>query len=210
MIHFQVDMQDLTEIEAALGMMKDKSRMVLKAAINNAAKETEKRMSREAKQKYRYESGRVADIREANDIKKAKASNLAATIEVKSKIKEPKNFVLVPDTYFPGGRGAPPWVKAKNLRNGKLHKLASRPNDSGDKYKAFVVKYPNKNGNDHIALAQRVPGSRMKDKNKEAIKSLYAPSITKMEEVVYTDKIADDMYDILMENIQKQILRFVK
>ena len=134
MIHIHVEMQNLTEIEAALGMMKDKSKLVLKTAINNAAKETEKRMSRETKQKYRYESGRVADIREAHmPIKKAKTSNLTATIEVKSKIKEPKNFVLKPDTYYPGGKGAPSWVKAKNLRSGKLHKMALRPNDSGDK-----------------------------------------------------------------------------
>ena len=72
-----------------------------------------------------------------------------------------------------------------------------------------MVKYHNANGNDHLAFAQRVPGSRMKNKNKEAIKSLYAPSVPKMEEVVYKDEIADDMNDILMDNIQKQILRYL-
>ena len=30
MIHFQVEMEDLTRIESALGMMKDKSKMVLR------------------------------------------------------------------------------------------------------------------------------------------------------------------------------------
>lgn len=210
MIYFHVEMQDLTEIEAALGMMKDKSKMVLKAAINNAAKETEKRMTNEAKKKYRFESGRVADIRAANDIEKAKGKNLSATIEVKSRIKEPKNFVLITDTYFPGSVGAPKVLKAKNLRNGKLHKLALKPNASGDQYKAFVVKYHNSGGKDHIALAQRVPGSRMKAKNKEKIQTLYAPSITKMEEVVYMDEVHEDMHDILMNSIEKQMQRLLK
>ena len=210
MIHFHVEMEGLHEIEEALGMAKDKSKVVLKAAINNAAKEVERRMSNEAKKKYRFESGKVADIRAANDTKKASASNLRAVIEVKSKIKEPKNFVLIPDTYFPGGVGAPKWVKAKNLRNGKLHKLALRPKDSGDKYKAFVVKYRNPGGRDHVALATRVPGSRMRDKNKEALRTLYSPSIPKMEEVVYMDEVHDDANDILMNSIQEQIHRFVK
>lgn len=210
MIHIHVEMENLTEIEAALGMMKDKSTMVLRTAINNAAKEVEKRMSREAKQKYRFESGRVADIREANTIKKAKASNLTAVIEAKSKIEEPKNFVLITDTYFPGGVGAPKYLKAKNLRNGKLHKLILKPNASGDKYKAFVVKYPNPGGRDHFAVATRVPGSRMKNKNKEKLRTLYAPSIPKMEEVVYRDKVDVDVNDILVDEIKKQILRYVK
>ena len=42
MIHFFVEMQDLTEIEKALGMQKDKSKMVLRSAINQTAKETKK------------------------------------------------------------------------------------------------------------------------------------------------------------------------
>ena len=40
MIHFQVEMQDLTQIESALGMARDKSKMVLRTAINNTAKQT--------------------------------------------------------------------------------------------------------------------------------------------------------------------------
>jgi len=209
-VYFQVEMEDLREIESELGMTRDKTKLVLKNAINKTAKEVEQRMSSEAKKKYRYESGRVGDIRSANKITQATAKTLTATIRATSGIKEPKHFVLKPDTYFPGGRGAPSWVRSKVLRNGKLHKMALRPDASGDKYKAFVVKYPNKGGNDHIAFAQRVPGSRMQGKNKEAIKSLYSPSIPKMEETVYMDSVHDDVNDMLMRNIQIQIVRFLK
>ena len=52
MIHFQVEMQDLTKIEAALGMTKDKSKIALRSAINNAAKQIEKTMISDTKGRY--------------------------------------------------------------------------------------------------------------------------------------------------------------
>ena len=42
MIHLQVEMQDLTEIESALGMMRDRSKYVLRAAVNDTAGQTVK------------------------------------------------------------------------------------------------------------------------------------------------------------------------
>lgn len=64
MIHYHVEMQGLTEIESALGVAKDKSKMVLRSAINNAAKQTEDRMVTEAKTRYRYKRATKGDIRE--------------------------------------------------------------------------------------------------------------------------------------------------
>ena len=52
MIHYQVDVEDLTEIERALGMQKDKSKQVLKASINDAVKETDKLLATEGNKRY--------------------------------------------------------------------------------------------------------------------------------------------------------------
>ena len=205
MIHFQVEMQDLTEIESALGMTKDKSKMVLRTAINNAAKQTENRMVTEAKTKYRYKNATKADIRKANDTKKAKVSNMAATITATGPTNELLDFRVKPSTYYPGGKGAPKMVYAKTLKSGSFKPVVLRPGAVGDQYKGFVVQYES----GHYALAQRVPGSHMKKKPwKEALKSLLSLSAPKMEEKVYDDSISDDMNDILMKNIQEQILRY--
>ena len=205
--HWYVEMEGLDEIEAALGMTKDKSKMVLRTAINNTAKQAEKLMTKETKSRYKYKSGKVADIRKANEIKKAKASNMVATITAKGPANELLDFVVKPNTYFPGGRGAPKWVKAKGRRNSKLSNVAKFPSATGDKYKGFIVKF--KSG--HLAMVERVPGKPMKGKpHKEALESLYSIATPKMEEVAYKAEVEPDMYDLLMKNIQTQIQRYLK
>ena len=212
--HFYVQMDSLKEIEAALGMTRDKSKLILKAAINNAAKQTNKSMVKETKKKYGYKRGggsedtvtnTVDKMKAANKVNKAKSGNLSASVEVKGPVNELLGFHVTPSLYVPGG-GYPEWYKAKVLRNGKLHKVALRPNAGGDKYKGFIIQY--KSG--HYALAQRVPGKRMKNNpRKEAVKSLLSISTPKAEETVYKEEIDADMYDILQKNIQEQIQRFL-
>lgn len=206
MIHYVANMDGLEEIESALGMMKDKSKYVLRAAINNAAKEVEKRMVTDAKNRYVIKGGKSA-IKEANKIKKATVSNLAAIIEAKGAPLDLTEYKVSPQTYFPGSKGAPSWIRAKTLRSGKLKRMALQPGSSKDKYKGFVVKY----SNGHIAFAERVPGTRMRGRpEKEAIRSLYATSKPKAEEVVFKNSIVNDVNTILMRNIQEQIQRFLK
>lgn len=48
MIQYNVDVDDLRQIENALGMSKDKSKQILKSAINSTEKETTKLLSGEA------------------------------------------------------------------------------------------------------------------------------------------------------------------
>lgn len=206
MIHYHVEMQDLTKIEAALGMMKDKSKMVLRSAINNAAKQTEKRLVNEAHARYKYHDGK-SGIKKANTVKKAKVSNMTAIIEAKGPANELLDFNVQPRTYYPAGRGAPKWIRSRGRRDSKLTRVARRPTASGDKYKGFVVRYQS----GHLAVVERVPGKKMKSKpHKEAIESLYSIATPKMEEVVYKDEISDDMYDLLQQSIQTQILRYLK
>ena len=46
--------------------------------------------------------------------------------------------------------------------------------------------------------------------DKEFVKSLLSVSTPKMEETVYREEIDDDMYDILMKNIEEQMKRYIK
>lgn len=206
MMYVHVEMDDLIEIEKALGMAKDKSKMVLRAAINNAAKQTEKGMVDSANEKYRFKSGKK-DIRKANSVRKAKARDLSALVEARGPLNELLDFHVTPIIYVPGG-GYPEWYKARALRGGELKNIALRPDAAGDKYKGFIIRY--KSG--HYALAQRVPGKRMKSNpKKEAVKSLLSLSTPKAEEVVFHEQnMSEQIYDLLQESIQEQIHRFLR
>ncbi|MCM1189806.1 MAG: hypothetical protein NC541_10990 [bacterium] len=211
--HFYVDMDNLTEIEAALGMAKDKSKVVLRAAINSVAKQTEKQMYSDTKKKYRYQQGdaggianTVADLKKANRIEKAKAGRLSAAVKVTGRVNELLGFHVDPLVYVPGGGPWPEYYKARATRTGKLQKVVLRPGAS-DEYKGFIIRY--KSG--HMALAQRVPGKRMKSNpHKEAVKSLLSISAPKAEEIVYREKVEKDMYELLEKSIEEQIHRFLK
>lgn len=206
MIHYVINMDGLEEIEAALGKTKDKSKYVLRAAINNSAKEIEKRMAKGAGQRYARNEGGMRPYRAVNTIKKAKIGNLAAIIEVKDKSSDLYEYKLSDRTYYPGSKGAPSWIKAKQLKRNKLQRLAARPGGGSDQYKVFVVKYHS----GHLALAERVPGTSMKGRpEKEAIRSLYATSKPKAEETVFKKDIEADVHEVLMRNIQEQINRFL-
>jgi hypothetical protein len=210
MIHFLINMEGLHEIEAALGKAKDKSKVVLRKAINDAAKEVEKRMAKGASKRYaRNESG-MRPYRDVTTISKAKVGNLAAVIRVTDRPSELYDYTLNDRTYYPGSKGAPRWIKGKQLKTGRLLKLAARPNAGRDKYKAFVVEYPVPGGGKHRAIAERVPGSHMADNpNKEKIRSLYGTSKPKAEEYVFKQDIEADIQDMLIRNIQLQIDRFL-
>lgn len=203
MIHFQVEMQDLTKIEAALGMTRDKSKIVLRSAINNAAKQIEKNMVKETKGRYIFKK----DIKSANSIKKATARNIQAVITARGRPNELYDFQVKPPTYYPGSKGAPEWIMARGKNESEFARIAARPDASGDKYKGFVVKYHS----GHLALAERVPGKRMRSNpKKEAIESLYSLATPKMEEVVYTDEIHEDVMDILEKSIETQIYKSMR
>ena len=205
MSQYMISMHGLGEIESALGMAKDKSKYVLRAAINNSAKEIEQRMVTGAKERYAIKGGK-SSIRQANSIKKATVSNLSAMIEAKGAPLDLTEYKVSPATYFPGSKGAPSWIKAKALKSGKVKKMALRPEASRDKYKGFVVKF----ASGHIAFAERVPGTRMRNKpEKEAIRALYSLSKSKAEEFVFKNNIESDVNTLLMKNIQEQIQRFL-
>ena len=204
MIHFQVEMQDLTQIESALGMMRDKSKMVLRTAINNAAKQTVNLLADEAHSQYYITKGKV---KKTISTKKATTGKLEAVITSAEPVNELYDFKVNPRTYIRGG-GVPGGYKGNVRRDRTASKLILKPGASGDQYKAFVVRY--KSG--HITVGQRVPGKRMKSNpDKEFVKTLLSPSTPNMlgyGKGVY-GVVEPKIYDILQQNIQTQINRYL-
>ena len=204
MIHFQVEMEGLHEIEAALGMAKDKSKMVLRTAINNTAKETVTLLVDEANRMYYIPKSRV---KKTITTKKATVGKLEAIITSAEPVNELYDFKVSPRAYTPHNR--PPAGHTGNVRRDKgPGRLYLRPGASGDKYKAFVVRYQS----GHITIGQRVPGKRMKSKpEKEFVKTLLSPSTPNLlgyEQGVY-GLVEPQMYDMLQQNIQEQIHRYL-
>ena len=205
MIHYHVEMEGLHEIEAALGMMKDKSKMVLRTAINNTAKQTVVLLVDEAAKQYYITS--KTRVRKTLEVKKATASNLTALVTSTGQTTELYDFKVKPKAYTP--RNRPRAGHTGNVKQSNPAKaLYLKPGESKDKYKAFTVKY--KSG--HKSVAQRVPGTHMRDNpSKEGIKNLRSTSIPAMlgnEEGVY-GVVNPKMYDMLQQNIQAQIIRYL-
>ncbi len=204
MIHFQVDMQDLTRIESALGMMKDKTKYVLRAAINTTAKQTVTLLADEANREYYISK---AKVRKTLSIDRATVGTLTAIVTSAEPVNELYDFKVSPRTYIRGS-GVPRGYKGNVRRDKNAGSLVLKPGSGGDQYRAFVVKY--KSG--HMTVGQRVPGKRMKSQpDKEFVKSLLSPSTPNMlgyEEGVY-GVVEPQMYDMLQRNIQKQIRRFL-
>lgn len=204
MIHFQVEMEDLTRIESALGMMKDKSKMVLRTAINNTAKQTVTLLAEEANREYYITK---AKVKKTISTRKATVGKLEALITSSEPVNELYDFKVNPRTYIRGG-GVPGGYKGNVRRDKSASELVLKPGAGGDQYKAFVVRY--KSG--HITVGQRVPGKRMKsNSNKEFVKTLLSPSTPNMlgyEKGVY-GVVEPQMYDMLQQNIQTQIQRYL-
>ena len=200
MIHYVISLDDLQNLERDLGIAKDKSKYILRAAINQSAKDVEKRMVKDAAKRYALNKGGQAAYKKINKIKKATVGDLAAIITASGSPLEMLDYKVNNRTYYPGGRGAPKQIKGRVLKQSRYKPLAAAPG-----YKAFIVKY--KSG--HLAVAERVPGTRMRGSSKEAVRSLYSISLSKSEEVVFKKNIDADVYDILAKNIQEQIARFL-
>lgn len=217
MILYQVDMDSLKEVFDELGGLKDKSKMILRGAINDTAKDIRDMLVDYIYSHYDIHESRAKFNRRYMTIKKAKVSRLTATVTAESPVTELYDYKVSPRRLYHNWENKPAYVKGKVLIDSLLKKLALKPQATGDKYKAFVVRYPNQgivNGKDtsHITVGQRVPGKRMKDKpHKEAIKTLFSPSVAKMvgaEEGAY-EKIGPDISAVLADHIEEQAMKFL-
>lgn len=101
MIQYNVDVDDLRQIENALGMSKDKSKQILKSAINSTEKETTKLLSGEANKRYYIKKTKVD---KTLDTKKATVSNLEGLITSTGGVNELYDFRVSPKAYNPHNR----------------------------------------------------------------------------------------------------------
>lgn len=205
LLNFEVNMDSLMEIESALNMQKDKSKIVLKTAINDTAKKTFNLLIKEAAKKYAIKDKKA--IEKTLTLDKATTRNLTAKITSKGRVNELYNFVVNPNVYVRGG-GVPGGYKGRVLKGTRGKKLVLKPKADGDEYKAFIVRY--KSG--HMTVGQRVPGKKMKSNpNKEFVKSLLSPSVPTMlgGPVGVYNLVQPQIYSMLQENIQKQMKRYL-
>lgn len=201
---YYVRMEGLDKIQHDFGILKDQSKKVLKAAINDTAKKMNKDITHKANKRYKLKEG-LQGYKSSNVVKKATVGKLEASITSTGPILDLKDYVASPDTYFPGSKGAPSWIKGKVLRKSRL-KGISRFKHGRDKYKGFIVKF----SNGHKAMVSRRPGSVSRSNpNKEVIETIYSPAIPKGEEVVYRDEMEADVHQMLLNNIEQQIHRFL-
>ena len=140
MITYQVNMDDLREIEQYLGMARDKSKLVLRSAINDTAKDTQKLLLNETSARYMIKRTK---INKSMKISKATTGNLSAVIAVVSPTTELYDSKVSPRKYVHPRdyEHKPNHYKGKVLRDSALSKLILKPGSSRDKYKAFVVKF---------------------------------------------------------------------
>lgn len=205
MITYQVNMDDLREIEQYLGMTKDKSRLVLRSVINDTAKDTKSLLINETVKRYHLKR---SYIKKTVGVSKATTGHLSAVIAVVSPTTELYDSKVSPRKYVhPLDFAHKPKVyKGKVLRTNPLSKLVLKPGNAKDQYKAFVVKYQS----GHITIGQRVPGKRMKSKpHKEFVKTLLSPSVPTMmgnEKGVY-GVVQPQMHDLLVKHIASRIER---
>lgn len=208
MITYQVNMDDLRQIEQYLEMARDKSKLILRGAINDTAKDSMSLLLNETASKYVIKRSK---IKSAMGLSKATTNRQSAVIAVTSPTTELYDSKVSPRKYVhPRDVANKPNVyKGKVLRTSNLTKLVLRPNTTGDKYKAFVVKFQS----GHVTIAQRVPGKKMKSKpHKEFVKELLAPSIPKMmgnEKGVY-GVVQPHMQETLAEYIAKRMEKHLR
>lgn len=159
----------------------------LKRAINETAKQTQKKLLTEAQKTYVIKAGR---FKKAMSVKLATQRKLVAVIGATGRVTELKDFKVSPARYYTG-ENRPDIIKGKGLRKNNLKKL-----QKGD-IKAFVIKF----ASGHISVAQRVAKSRL------PVKILYSPSIPKMlgnEDKVF-GTIKPEIYKDLQDNLDKYV-----
>lgn len=154
MIYVQLDMGDLKAINSALGKAKDKSKLIIRRAINNTAKKAEKYMYKEAHSEYK--SMAAAKQKAAVKItQKATTSNLEAIIKSVGPVHE----VYKDYKYHKLGNGYSASIR------GRYKRIQS----SDGSRQAFLVTY----GTGHTTIAIRKGEKRL------PIHSIIGPSIPK-------------------------------
>ena len=201
MIYFEVDTEELSHAIRDLNIPKGKLNSILKTAVNRTARQVKTWLPEEAEDRYRIK--RMGQVKKGLKMTGAKVHIISS-----GHANDLYDFNVTSRRYSPSNR-PPAGHKANVLRVNSPVSLMLKPSANRDKYRAFVVKYKSK----HVAIAQRVPGSKMKDNNKrEAIRNLYSvstPAMLGYEKGVMA-KVSPKTEALLALEVAKGIERYLK
>ena len=191
-------------VATALGDLKDQRFKVLKNAVNATAKQAQADLVAKAQAEYTAKKG---PLKKAASIKKGTDSNPEATITVKGTTLELREFKATAPRS-----GA----RAKILTSGSLKAIQSQ---KGSRAKAFLATFES----GHTAIVQRQDGEtyRRDGAKRQAkygrhidmtrIKKLLSISFPKMVGgSAVLGELAPDIYDTLLENVNKEIRRVMR
>lgn len=198
MVQIEISHKNLKYIEKKLGNLKSEAPSALAKAINATAKDARKDLAKQAKEEYTIKNG---GFNKAMKIKNAKKTKPVAVITATGKPLALSSF----KTQFKEGEAA----RAKVLKKNRgLKALTLKGGEkSGKDLKAFIAKF----SSGHKAVVQRVPGKKMKNKNKEALKEFYSVSVPTMigdKKRVY-GVVRTSIESNLRKNIDAQIEKII-
>lgn len=206
MIYIEVDTEDLQNTLRGLNIPKGKLNSILKAAINRTARQVKSWLPEEVEDRYHIK--RIGQVKKGLKMTGAKVSNPVAHIISSGHANDLYDFNVTSRRYNPSNRPVA-GHKANVLRANSPVALMLKPNASKDKYRAFVVKYKS----EHVAIAQRIPGKKMKgNSKKEAIRNLYSistPAMLGYEKGVMA-KVSPKTEALLASEVAKGIERYLK
>lgn len=165
MIDIKIEKEELRNIIKKLENLNKKAPSAVANAVNKTAREARKTLLNEAKSKYTLQRKRFG---QNSSIERASASNLEAKIRFKGKNNPFTYFKTKPKGPKKARRGA----AGANVEIKAGHTVGF--NRTG--YKGFIVNF--KSG--HTAFVVRLPGTRMRKKNKEQLKEYYSLSVPSM------------------------------
>lgn len=183
----EVDRVSLEKIQKKLGDMSGKAPKVLRNALNDTAKQADRKLAKKAQETYVV---KIGGFTKALALKRATLSNLEAELRSEGKPLELNKFKVSP-AGIRTGSARPDILRAKVLKAGSMKGLVK-----GD-IKAFVAKMKN----NHVGVMER------RGKERGPLKSLYSNSIPKMigsEKRVY-GLVKPQIGTDLQNNVNKQI-----
>lgn len=166
-----VSFDGLEDLIAKLnGLSKTETKKIIKAAVNDTAKEARKLI---ANQTYKIYQTKKKGITSTLSVKKASVSKPESAVVSRGTIRDPLEYKATPTTMAAQQKRKIA-AKAKILRSGKLKRLEV------DGRKAFVTEFKwnpilnRMNATPHVAVAQRTGDD---PNNPRKIKTLYSPAI---------------------------------
>lgn len=201
-MEISVSQRELNEISKKLESISGKQPMVMKQAVNDAAKKIRSRLGKATGKRYATEK-RVSYLSEMK-IKTAKVGNLEAEISAKSKWDgNVFDFKVSPREFLTGG-DRPKYFTGRVLKSSGMKKLE----ENG--FKAFVIKfnYKNKQTGEEGETLKVV---RRKEKKKRSVTKLMSPNMAQMLNTTASlPEVQADANKILRECLDKHIQKVLE